>query len=248
MCETTAEPTRPSQPPKPSRGPVIARAVVIALLATTALILGACSDKSPPVEEKRMLVIDGIEILFEDLRPYVEFIESYRPAVGEKTKNVWVMRDHVLPMFAARRAFGEERAVMLERANALCSVATNILELEQHSKLIEHKRRSNMTRINAKLPVAMFLFDELMTNAVSPPIELPQGYFVVGSYDLNISPLTIADFVDALQVGFVTHTSKDWRVWWESEQLRIGAKVTFVHRDYRDDLPPWMTVPKDKKP
>lgn len=218
------------------------------MMATTTLTLSACSDKLQPVEEERLLVIDGITILFEDLRPYVEFIESYRPAVGEKTKNIWVMRDHVLPTFAARRAFADERAVMLERANALCSVATNILELEKHSELVKHKRRSNMTRINAKLPVAMFLFDELMTNAVSQPIELPEGYFVVGSYKLNTSPLTIADFVDALQVGFVTHTSQDWRLWWENEQLRIGPKVTFVHPDYRDDLPPWMTVPKHKLP
>lgn len=211
------------------------------------LVAGACSEKTKPAEEKRLLVIDGIEILFDDLQPYFDFLTSYRPEAGKKTKYIWAMRDHVLPVFAARRAFPKERAVMLERANALCSVATNILELEQHSKLIEHKRRSNLTRISAKLPVAMFLFDELMTNAVSQPIEVPAGYFVVGSYDLKTSPLTIADYVDALQVGFVTHTSKEWREWWENEQQRIGGRVTFVHPDYRDDLPRWMTVPKDEK-
>ena len=212
-----------------------------------ALAASACSKDEQPVEEKRLLVIDGIEILFEDLQPYVDFLTSFRPEAGHKTKYIWAMRNHVLPLFVARRTFAKERAEQLTRAEALCSVASNILELEKQAELIEHKRRSNMTRINAMMPVAMFLFDELTTNAVSGPIELPQGYFVVGSYELYPSPLEISSYVDALQVGFVTHTSKEWRIWWETEKKRISDKVTFVHPDYRDNLPEWMPVPKDKK-
>lgn len=236
----------PKAPPRAATRPTHP-GVAIALLATLGLALPACSEKKQQAEEKRLLVIDGIEVLFEDLQPYVDFLTSFRPESGEKTKYIWALREHVLPLFAARRAFKAERAVQLERAEALCSVATNILELEQRSELIEHKRRSNMTRINAKLPVAMFLFDELMTNAVSGPVELPQGYFVVGSYDLHTAPMTISNYVDALQVGFITHTSKEWYDWWLEEQQRIADKVTFVHPDYRDNLPGWIKIPEDKK-
>ena len=210
----------------------------------------ACSnDKAvDPKNDPRLLVIDGIEITFADLDPYYEFLTKNRPELGKKTKYVWAMREHVLPLKVAQRAFPKERAEQLARAKDLCEVATNIYELEQQSRLIEHKTRSNLTRQSAMLPVAMFAFEPENTNAVSPPLELAQGYFVVSTYELNESPLEIAGYVDALQVGFVTHTSKVWRTWWEEEQLTMGQKVTFVHPDYRDDLPPWMKLPKDQNP
>lgn len=216
-------------------------AMAVALLTT------ACGQPEPPPKEERLLVIDGIEIRFSDLQPYYDFLKESRPELGVKSTYIWAMRDHVLPVMVARRAFPKERAELLERAQALCSVASNILELEKNSELIVAKTRSNLTRINARLPVAKFLFVEEMTGAVSPPIELPDGYFVVGAYDYNKSQLTIADYVDALQVGFVTHTGKEWVSWWEAEQKRIGDKVTFVHPDYRDNLPKWMKLPKEKQ-
>lgn len=219
----------------------------LAMLATLVALTGCGKDEPPP--EKRLVVIDGIEITFDDLQPYYDMLEKYRPELGVKSKYVWAMREHVLPLRVAQRAFPKERAVQLQRAEALCSVAGNITELEEQSKLIEHKRRSNLTRANAKLPVALFLFeDKYQTNAVSPPIELPAGYFVVGGYEYHESQLRAADYVDTLQVGFITHTSKQWLLYWEETKKTLGDKVTFVHPDYRDDMPPWMKIPKDKQP
>ena len=218
------------------------------------MLLNSCSeDKQVPAADPRLLVIDGIEITFEDLQPYYDFLTNYRPELGTKTKYMWALNNHVLPLKVAQRTFPKERAEKLALAQGLCSVATNIYELEKHSELIEDKVRSNLTRQSAMLPVAMYLFDTkdtiaVNTNAVSPPIELAQGYFVVGSFVLNESPLVMADYADTLQVGFVTHASKEWREWWENKQLTMGEKVTFVHPDYRDDLPKWMKLPKDKKP
>jgi len=217
------------------------------MAATIALLGTACGQPKPEPKEDRLLVIDGMEIRFSDLQPYYDFLTGARPELGVKSTYIWAMRDHVLPMMAARRAFPEERAKLLERAEALCSVATNIIELEESSELIVSKTRSNLTRINARLPVAMFLFREEMTGAASPPIELPDGYFVVAAHEYNKSQLTIADFVDALQVGFVTHTAKEWISWWEAEKKRLSDKVTFVHPDYRDNIPQWMQLPKEKQ-
>ena len=223
-------------------------AAMAAIITLTGLSHSCAQDpKKPPKQDPRLLVIDGIEVTFEDLKPYYDFLTTNRPEAGEKTKYVWALRDHVLPLKVARRAFAKERAEQLSLAEGLCSVATNVYELEEQSKLIEHKTRSNITRQSAMLPVSLFVFDPANTNAVSPPIELPQGYFVVGTFDLKEGPLVMTDYVDCLQVGFVTHTSLAWRTWWEEEQQRIGSKVTFVHPDYRDDLPPWIKVPKDKK-
>lgn len=236
----------PSQPP---RTPWLARGIAtIATIATVAVLADACSGKPTPKPEARLLVIDGIEITFEELKPYVDWFRAYRPELGIKTTHIWALRDHILPLKVAQRAFPAERAKQLALAEGLCSVSTNIYELEKQSKLINHKTRSDLTRQSAMIPVAMWLFDELNTNAVSAPVELAQGYFVVGSFEYNHSPLVMADYVDALQVGFVTHTSKKWREWWENEQLTMGKKVTFVHPDYRDNLPQWMDPPKDKKP
>lgn len=239
-------------PPQASRRTWFARGIVtIAAIAAVAVLADACSGKkTSPKDDPRLLVIDGIEVTFAELKPYVDWLTSYRPGLGVKTTYIWALREHLLPLKFAQREFPEERQKQLELAQGLCSVATNIYELEEQSKLINHKTRSNLTRQTPMLPVAMWFFDLLNINAVSPPIELPQGYFVVGSYDFHPSPLLMTEYVDALQVGFVTHTSNEWRLWWEHEQLTLGKKVTFMHPDYRDNLLEmgWLELPKDKKP
>lgn len=248
--------SKPSpSPSKRTRTALLWRGIAtIAVITTVALLAVTCSGKKKPSPkaDPRLLVIDGIEITFEELKPFVDWLTAYRPELGIKTTHIWAMRDHLLPLKIAQREFPEQRKKQLELAEGLCSVTTNIYELEKQSKLIEHKTRSNLTRQSAMLPVAMWLFDkdtpQINTNAASHPIELAQGYFVVGSFEYHESPLVMADYVDALQVGFVTHTSKQWRVWWENEQKTLGKKVTFVHPDYRDNLPNWMEQPKVKTP
>lgn len=216
------------------------RRIALAALAATA---AACAEPAPPAEP-RILVIDGIEIRFADVEPYAAFVDTFRPETGTKTKILHVIFDYLLPLRVAQRAFPKERAEQRARAVALTSVATNVAELEQHSALIEHKRRSNLNRTKAQLPVAMFLFDPLHVGGVSPPIEVPQGYYVVGAFDLHESPLVLDDHVDALQVGFVTHDAGSWHEFFEAEKRRLADRCTFVHPDYRDSLPDWIRPPK----
>lgn len=228
------------------RGP---RGVRCATALAAALLHCSCGQASPSAaDDPRLIEVDGITVTFEELQPYVDWLTAYRPELGVRTKYMWALREHVLPLKLARREFAEERAAQRELADGLCSVATNIQELEQRSELVKDKSRSNLTRQSALLPVAMFLFDELTLNAVSPPIELPHGFFVVSAYERFESQLVMADYVDALQVGFITHTAVAWEKYWRAKRQEIGRKVTFLHPDYRDDMPPWLQAPAPEKP
>lgn len=213
------------------------------LLPLLACAIAAC-DRQPP-EEPRLLVVDGIEIRRDEVEPFVAFLDSFLPEGGRKTKIARVLDEYLLPLRLAQRAFPAEREQLRARAQALADVAGNVAELEQHSALIETRRRSTLTRTRAMLPIAMRLFDPLQTGAVGPPIEVPQGWFVVGAYDLVTSPgLALEDAVDALQVGFVTHTAVQWREWLEAQKQAIADKVTFVHPDHHGALPAWLRPPR----
>lgn len=223
------------------KSPLLLAARTAATVA--ALSFAGCGDATPPADP-RLLVVDDVEIRLDELDPYVAFLDSYLPEGGRKTKVQHVLEEHVLPLRLAQRAFGPQRAEQRARAEALCAVAGNVAELEQQSRLLPHQHRSTMSRRDARLPVAMFLFDPLRVGAVSPPIELPQGWFVAAAYDLRESPVVYGDMVDALQVGFVTHTAGEWASWYGAERERIATKVTYVHPDYRDAMPSWLQLPR----
>jgi hypothetical protein len=214
-------------------------------LGTAALLLAACGEPAP-APEPRLLVVDGVGIALAEVEPYVEFLASFMPNAGRKTKVQTVLEQYLLPLRFAQRAFPAQRAEQLTHAAALCSVATNVVELEQHAAQIPAhlKKETNLRRTHAQLPVAIFLFDPMLQGSVSPPIEVPSGYFVAGCLEMHESALALDDYCKALQVGFVTHSAIEWRQWWETEQARIADKVTFVHPDYREALPTWLKPPK----
>ena len=213
----------------------------IAVVAVAALV--GCSRQQPA--ENRLLVIDGIEITLADVEPYVAFLDSYLPEGGRKSKVLRALEDLVLPVRLARRAFPQQRDELRKGAEALCAVAGNVAELTAKSEFVKDKRRSNLTRSTAQLPVAMYAFDPLRVGGVSPPLEVPQGWFVVGVHDLHVSPgLVMDDYIDALQVGFVHHNAAQYLDWYRGEQERLADKATFVHPDYEHAMPSWLRVPR----
>jgi SpoU rRNA methylase family enzyme len=218
--------------------------VLGAVAGIAAIALATCSKATPETPSDRLLVVDGLEIRLQDVAPYVAFLDSFLPEGGRKVKIQRVLEEHVLPLFVARRAFGLERERMLRDAQGLVAVATNVSELDQQTAQAVHKKRRNQTRLQPRLPVAVFLFDPLLTGSVSQPIEVPQGWIVAGCYDIHQSPLATDDYVDGLQVGFMTHSDKEWVDWYEAEKKRLAAKATFVHEDYRDAMPDWIQKPK----
>jgi len=219
------------------------RSLLPLLTAALGVAFAACSDQAP--SEQRLLVVDGIEILLADVEPYVAFLDAVVPEGGRKTKILRVLEEHLIPLRLAQRAFPAERAALLERAKALAEVAGNVVELEEKAVVIDSKRRSTMTRMQAQLPVAMQLFDPLRTGAVGAPIEVPQGFFVAAAYTLTESPgLVLEDVVDALQVAFATHPAGPWRDWLAGQQQAIADKVTFLHPDHHGVLPVWLRPPR----
>lgn len=220
-----------------------------------ALLLAGCGDRSPQpaplkppaqpaplADGERLLTIDGIDITYGEVAVFVKFLDSYAPEYATKVKVRKVLDAYTIPLHLARRAFPEQRAQMLERAKNLCAVATNAIELEKQGaqQVIKHK---NTTRSTVELPIAMFLFDDLITGSVSPPIEVPRGWVVASAYDLRKAAAVIDDLADAVQVGFLTHTPGDWSTWLDLEKARIKNKVTYVHPDYREALPEWIQLP-----
>lgn len=210
-----------------------------------ALLLAACGGKAP-APESRLLVVDGIEITLAEVEPYTTFLASFMPNAGRKTRVQLVLDQYLLPLRLGQRAFATQRAEQRARAEALRSVATNVAELEQQAAQLapEMKDVRHLRRTQAMLPVAMFLFDPMLQGSVSPPIDMPAGYFVVGCLELHESVSALEDHAKALQIGFVTHTVAEWKVWLEAEHARIADKVTFVHPDYREALPTWLKPPK----
>lgn len=223
----------------------LAAIVVAAALAALLAAPGGCSRSATP--ERRLLVLDGIEITLADVEPYIAFYDSFLPEGGRKSKIQRALEDYLVPLRLAQRAFPAEREEMRQRAAALCSVAGNAYELDKQSALVKDRRRSDLTRASALLPVAMHVFDPERVGSVSPPLELPHGWFVVGVFDLRQSPgLVIADHVDALQVGFVTHTAQQFQDWYLEQQRRLADTVTFFHPDYEHALPTWLRLPPRK--
>lgn len=221
-----------------------ARLALACATAIGAAGLGFATCGGAPPKEERLLVLDGIEIRLADVEPYVAFLDSFVPEGGRKTKIQRVLEDHLIPLRLAQRNFGEQRRALHEQALSLCSVATNVYELEQQTTNRREKRRSEMTRTHAFLPVAMYAFDQLRVGSVSPPLEIPEGWVVVGVHDLKESPAgLLSDAVDALQVGFTTHTPDVWREWYSNEKTRLADKATFVHPDYVHAMPPWIRIP-----
>jgi len=211
-----------------------------------ALLLPLATGCSEPAKapEHRLLVLDGIEITLADVEPYVAFLDSFMPEFGRKTKIQKVLEEHLIPVRLARRAFGPQREAKRQQAEALCSVATNAMELERLSEQYTAKTRGNMSRLQAKLPVAMFLFDELQIGAVSHPLEVPQGWFVATVHELTKSSMRLDDFVDTRQIGFVTHTAGEWYEWWIQQTGLLADKATFVHPDYHSAMPQWIRIPE----
>ncbi len=212
------------------------------VLAAAAAVFG-CGD-GEPAAGTRLLELDGLRFTLDEVAPYVEFLDSCMPEGGRKTKIQKVLDEHVIPLRLAQRAFAAERRQLKEHADALRAVASNVEELERHSALLEAKGRFKITRLQAKLPAAMFLFDPLQLRAVSQPLELPQGWLVVAAYDLHENQLILSEYVDALEVAFVTHTTPKWLEWYAAEKQRLASTATFVHPDYRTAMPEWIQLPK----
>ncbi|MBM4060276.1 MAG: hypothetical protein FJ265_04135 [Planctomycetes bacterium] len=214
------------------------------------LLLGACGGPAPdgagpapgsgPAD--RLLCIDGIDIGLGEVEQHVRLLDEIGPEWSRRTKIRRVLDEFTIPLRLAQRTFPERRRQLLELARNLREVAANAIELEAKGAQFLHERK-RVTRRSVELPVARFLFDEQTTGAVSDPIEVPRGFIVAAAFDLVPAALVIDDQADAVQVGFLSHSTGDWATWLDVEKRRVAGKVTYVHPDHREAMPEWIVLP-----
>lgn len=232
------------RPAAPSAG--CGCAVVLALAtsgcggeADTPLPPPAAADPAP---HERLVSVDGIDITFGDAAPWLEWYDRMYPVRSRRTKLRAILEQYLVPLRLAEREFAELRAEQHRRAQALCAVSGNVLELEQQAGLLVGKR-ATVAPGQVELPVARFLFDPLRTGSVSPPLPVPQGWMVVAAHELREGGVAIEDLADAFQVGFHTHERDAWDLWLEQHKRTLHRKVTYVHPDYHEALPTWLRNP-----
>ena len=231
--------------------------LLLSTAAAAVLAAAACSrcsapaaphDPPAPAEPKPgdpLLKVDGITITFGDVLPLVEYFDTLSREGSRRTKMQRVIEEYALPLQFARREFLQEREKELAEAKGLRAVCGNVLELEEKSSAFRPTRKRVKPR-DVEIPIARFLFDKLHQGAVSDPIELPQGYTVVGSFELVEAQLLFDDLCDSLQVTFYTpqlHDTQAYEHWLAALQarlMRLDKKATWYHPDYRDAVPSWL--------
>jgi hypothetical protein len=216
--------------------------VLLALGCNKAAAELPTTPKAPPGADDLLMRIDGLDIRFGEVLPYLTVLDTVGPEWSPKVKFRRVLEEFTIPLRLAQRAFAEQRSKLLEQAKALCAVATNYRELEQYATNLSAQRKQ-VSRRSVELPIALFLFDELLMGSVSAPIEVPRGFVVATAHELQAAPMVINDQVDCLQIGFLTHSADEWQSWIANEQVRIASLVEFVHPDFRDHMPHWLRLP-----
>ena len=222
----------------------------LSAVVTLAIALAACSRCSgdggaapappaAPAPTDKLLVVDGVTITFGDVADAVGYFDQLQPELSRRSKMQRVIDEYVLPLAFARREYAAERKGLLEQARALRAVAGNVLELEERAGTLHHQR-GIVTPRDVEIPIAMFLFDKLHQGAVSEPLELPQGYAVVGSASLHEGSIATADRCDAVQVAFYTHDIVGWREWLDQLHRRLSGKLEWFQPDFRDAVPRWL--------
>ena len=132
------------------------------------------------------------------------------------------------------------------------AAARTVALLETVNEFIAHQRKFLRTTIGQIGGSNTKSSKDAFATRVGKAMKTEQPYLIlsvpaVGSSPSDVSRL-MADYVDALQVGFITHTSLEWQKYWVEKRAELGRKVTFLHPDYRDDMPDWIHPPKPEKP
>ncbi len=211
-----------------------------------ALIHCACApddQPSPPPGAGVVLEVDGLQITAEELRQFDDYFENLDPTMGRNYRTRELLDQFVLPLRLARRAFAEDRAEKRQRATVLAEAVGN----SGYAGLVERgevyggvKPDHPYSRNDLPLPLARFAFDEDHLFKVSPPIEVAQGFALIATFQLMQGISTVEDQAEVYFVPFYTLDSAQFATWYEVQRDRIRNRVTFVHPDYREALPPWL--------
>ena len=102
-------------------------------------------------------------------------------------------------------------------------------------------------RYELPLAIARHAFSEDKIGVVSPVIETPQGFCLISVYRVERGASRINDVVELFQAPFYTAEAEEFGAWLKARQAEVADRVTYVHPDYRDAMPPWLSLPDPER-
>jgi len=206
-----------------------------------------CEGEREPNPERKgvVLVVDGIEVREADLEPLLTFVRNGGGRLGRNAAVQAVLDRHLLPVRFAQRAFASERAALRERAEAMrrSVMASGGADPQLRAKgaIMGGEETPGLVARNAmELAQAAWCFDLEHLGLVSPVLEVPRGFCLVSFCDHQPGLERAEDVVNAYQVPFYTHDRNQFEAWWTEQKRALSGKLTYVHPDYADALPPWL--------
>lgn len=233
-------PTRDSARPKTA---LLAGAVGIALLTAT---LTQCSEPEPPPPQPSVpgaiLEVDGVSISRADVQPLFDHLSAVDPQLGHKAILREIFAQHALPIAFARRDFGAEREEQRKRAAAFADVVHTYHDLAERGPSYDgFMGESRVGRSDLPFVVAQYVFELENVGGASDPIETREGWVVIAAKDVHNAVTSVGDLADVNRVIFRARTVSEQVLWWEETMRAIRNSVTYVHPDYADALPVWLT-------
>ena len=213
-------------------------------LICAALILWGCAPEEGPTRPAGLaLEIDGLQVTIDELHSYDDYFRELDPSMGRNYRTSELLDQFLLPLRLAQRAFPEQRAEARAEAAALAEVVGDggYQELVRQGDVLGgFKPERPFSRNQLPLALSRYAFDADHVFLASPPIEVAQGFCLIATYRLHQGITTVEDQVEAYLVPFYTHSGALFASWYKAEKQRIRNRVTYVHPDYREALPPWV--------
>lgn len=238
-----------------NRPPLNRIAAAFAFACVALATVASCSEEAPKDDaapttsaqkalqpEDVLLVVDGISIAWKDVQAHVAWLDEIAPEYSLRKKIQKVLPEYTIPVMFARREFADLRRAQFELATTVRAASGNVEELLKNAGERPH-RRERISRGDVEIPVAAFVFEPTNVGAVSQPLEVPAGWMLAGSADLQQTRVPMEDVCECVQVAFFTHDTKFWREWKQDLKTRLKDRVTYVHPDYRLAMPPWLQLP-----
>ena len=216
-----------------------------------ACALAACSDVGPvsgtgpatgPGSEAA-LEFGGLRITRAELEDLIPYFESIDRRLGRQHTRRVVLEEDLIPMKLAQRELVAERRELRERAEALRRVIGN----GGFPDLVARGQRFGATRpdqfwLRQQLPhaVARYAFDESSLGQVSPVIEVPQGFALVATSEIQRGTTMILDRADACLVTFYTHDAQAFGRWLEGALPKLHKTLTWVSPEFAAIVPNYL--------
>jgi hypothetical protein len=219
-----------------------------------ALALAGCApepdQQAPP---GLVLECDGLRIWEHEIEPLLAYVHSVDRRTGRLSAVTGILDGHLIPLKLAERAFPEQRNQQRELAAGLRAVIGNggYPELVARGRAMGRDPCREVMRHQLPAAIAAWAFDPEHVGEVSPVIEVPQGFTLVSTFEVEQNTTRVTDRAETCQIAFYTHDAAEFGRWYEAQKARLAHAVTYLAPDYEGALPPWMEpphTPKNEKP